>query len=123
MDRVSRSGARELTEPQQRILQAAIDKAVCSGIPFNDVDDITEYLRANGVPEQLLADEYLKVRTNLWMRRICPTTAATGQILTGPAATENPRLPSPPRLGEGQAKEEGLSCDVDSVAAFGDEVC
>lgn len=63
---VPSSGGQEFTKVQQLMIQAAIDHAVSGGILFEDVNDMTEYLRREGIAEYLLGDRYLHARTDLW---------------------------------------------------------
>jgi hypothetical protein len=87
---------------------------------------MTEYLRANNVAEHLLADEYLKARTDLWIRSLRPTTGASERIPTGSSATQRPHRFSPPSFASGGQilpnKREIIPSDISLEPASGGEV-
>jgi serine/threonine protein kinase len=64
------SEGQEFTKVQQLMIQAAIDHALTSGTSFEDVNEMTEYLRSGGISEYLLGDRYLQARTNIWYNAI-----------------------------------------------------
>ncbi|KAF7555764.1 hypothetical protein G7Z17_g1925 [Cylindrodendrum hubeiense] len=133
---VASTGATGLTKVQEIMLDAAMGSAFDTGNYPEDLDAMTQYLRAERVPEDLLAEDHQTVRMNFYIRhcnralkaaREQPRQEPVARPISPPyssTTSDRPKPPEPePREYLLDAAEQATSEEIPTlVPTFLDEV-
>ncbi|KAK0390656.1 hypothetical protein NLU13_0160 [Sarocladium strictum] len=96
------------SDEQQKFYRWAMQNALREGKEFENVDEVTAYLRTVGFSESLLTERYLKARFDLWLQCHKPSRAVIGLMKhpPSPPASKKDEVSIAPS-GEGIIAQDG----------------